>query len=151
MKNFLLGALTIIIIGVVAAGSYWFGQKNKQTENNTNIPTITVAPTDKIVPTGQVKSDLQLIKELLFKDNGWKDDGNITVTVSTNDGKYASGTVASQGGGGYFYTEKVNGEWEIVAQGNGMIFCSSLLKYSDYPNTLIPECYDQQTEKTKKR
>ncbi len=39
----------------------------------------------------------------------------------------------------------------IVADGNGIITCSSLAKYPDYPVSLIPECYDQQTNSTVKR
>jgi hypothetical protein len=95
--------------------------------------------------------DPQLIKESLFKKNNWKESDDINVTVSTNDGNYASGIVTSQGGGGYFYAAKENGEWVIVADGNGLIMCSSLINYPKYPTSLIPECYDQTTEKSIKR
>ncbi len=97
------------------------------------------------------EDDGELIKQALFKKNNWKESDGITVTVSTNDGKYASGTVTAQGGGGYFYAAKIGDNWEIVADGNGMIMCSSLEKYPDYPKTLIPQCYDQSSEKSVQR
>jgi hypothetical protein len=71
--------------------------------------------------------------------------------VGSNDGKYASGSVAADGGGGYFYAIKVNGEWKIVADGNGTISCTSLTNYPDYPVALISECYDESAGKTIKR
>ena len=120
------------------------------------IPIITqssMKPTSVLTPTSTIKkeSDNELIKKALFLKNKWPDDGTITVTVSTNDGKYASGTATSQGGGGYFFAIKVNDKWEIVADGNGIIECSSLTKYPDFPKTLIPECYDSATQKSVKR
>lgn len=96
-------------------------------------------------------SDADAIKNALFQKNKWKETDGITVTVSTNDGQYASGTVTAQGGGGYFYAIKVNGEWKIVADGNGTISCASLIPYPDYPSSLIPECYDEKTGTTIKR
>ena len=50
-----------------------------------------------------VPEDMDLIRAALDKKNNWPNDNSITVTVSTNDGKYASGTAGGQGGGGYFY------------------------------------------------
>lgn len=90
----------------------------------------------------QQENDNDLIKQALFKKNNWKESDGITVTVSSNDGKYAKGGVTAQGGGGYFFAAKVNGVWEIVADGNGVILCSALEKYPDYPKTFIPECWD---------
>lgn len=95
--------------------------------------------------------DTGLIKQALFAKHNWTDTDNLTVKVSTNDGNYASGTVSGQGGGGYFYAAKVNGVWKIVADGNGSIMCADLVKYPDYPVSLIPECYDQATAKIIKR
>lgn len=97
------------------------------------------------------KDDNELIKTALFDKNGWKETDGITVTVSTNDGKYASGGATAQGGGGYFFAVKDNNEWVIVADGNGVIPCSSLEKYPDYPKTLIPECWDEERQENIKR
>jgi hypothetical protein len=55
------------------------------------------------------------------------------------------------GGGGIYFAVKVNGEWKIVADGNGVISCDSLKDYPDYPNTLIPACYQGPEGKIVKR
>ena len=91
------------------------------------------------------KSDENLIKNALVTKNNWNPE-EINVTISKNDGKYATGetgTVTPQGGGGLFFAKKVNGNWEIVWDGNGIITCEALTKYPDFPSDLIPQCYDQ--------
>ena len=98
-------------------------------------------------------NDNDLIKQALVNKHGWKID-DILVTISKNDGKYASGGVrekSSEVGGGYFFAVKDNGTWKIVVDGNGTIDCVALIPYPDYPNTLIPECYDMKAGKSVKR
>jgi len=97
--------------------------------------------------------DLKLIEQAFVKKYNWNIDEMI-ITVSKNDGKYASGGVKdknAEAGGGYFFAAKVGDHWEIVADGNGTIECSSLLPYPDFPNTLIPECYDSSTNTLRQR
>lgn len=156
MKNYILGIATIIVIGILVFAAYLYGKQNSQKEALPAAPAITESqgkPTPTLIPTPTIskESDNALIKKALFTKNNWTDDGSLTFTVSTNDGKYASGGVSAQGGGGYFFAIKVNDKWEIVADGNGVILCSSLVKYPDFPKTLIPECYDDKTQKTVKR
>lgn len=91
--------------------------------------------------------DRSLIRSALIKAYNWDPNTSVDVTISTNDGTYASGTASN----GYFFAKKVNGAWEIVAAGNGVITCASMKKYPDYPKTLIPECYDETTQKSVKR
>jgi len=98
-------------------------------------------------------SDSALIKEALVKKYNWNTD-EIELTVSKNDGTYASGGVkekSSEVGGGYFFAVKDVGVWKIVADGNGTIECVSLVPYPNYPTSMIPECYDTKTGKTVKR
>jgi hypothetical protein len=156
MKNYILGIGTILIIGLLILLAYLSTKPNSKIEISLNSPQInqpTTIPTSNTIltPTYSIEADNLLIKKALFADNNWPDDGSMTFTVSTNDGKYASGGVSSQGGGGYFFAEKVNGKWEIVADGNGTISCSDMEKYPDFPKTLIPECYNETTQKSVKR
>lgn len=156
MKNYLLGIVTIIVIGILVFAAYLYGKQSSQKEISPVTSTITPSqgkPTPTLSPTPTVskEGDNALIKKALFLKNNWADDGSLTFTVSTNDGKYASGGVSAQGGGGYFFAAKVNDKWEIVADGNGVISCSSLVKYPDFPKTLIPECWDDKTQKNIKR
>lgn len=157
MKNYILGMTTVIVLIIAGFIVYQYGKQNATTKEIPSVVPVTTQspnkPTPTVLPTSTVskESDSTLIKKALFTKNNWPDDGTITVTVSTNDGKYASGTATSQGGGGYFFAEKVNSQWEIVADGNGVILCSSLVKYPDFPKTLIPECWDDKTQKSVKR
>lgn len=159
MKNFIIGFLIAGVIGVVAVGSYFYGKKQTNTIP-LPIPTgiISVSPTqpmiENITPTPTVaENTVELIKQALIKKNNWT-NFEVEVTINKNDGTYASGSVKekeSEVGGGYFFAKKVNGEWKIVADGNGSITCASLVPYPDYPVSLIPECYDEKTSTTIKR
>lgn len=156
MKNYILGIATVLVIALLLLLAYQYTKQNTPKENLPERPTITqsqktTVPTLIVTPTIKKESDNELIKKALFSKNKWPDDGTITVTVSTNDGKYASGTATSQGGGGYFFAIKIGDKWEIVADGNGVISCSSLVKYPDFPLNLIPECWDDKTQKSVKR
>ena len=143
MKGFILGVISVLIIGGVGFAAYQYGKKSSVSNV---VPTATELSTPISTPA-PVANDSDLIKTALFKKNGWPDDNSITVKVDTNDGTYASGTAGGQGGGGYFYAIKVAGEWKIVADGNGEISCASLAPYPDYPKSLIPMCFDDSTQK----
>jgi hypothetical protein len=95
----------------------------------------------------------EIIKALLVEKNNWNPN-DIKVTVSENDGQYATGGVGSetpQGGGGLWFAAKVGGEWKIVYDGNGIISCDALTDYPDFPSSMIPECYDYSAEKMVQR
>lgn len=88
-----------------------------------------------------------MIKAVLVEKNGWNAD-EISVGVLQSDGTYAMGAAGpTEGGpgGGAWFAKKVDGQWKIVWDGNGSIMCSDLKDYPDFPNTMIPECYDQTT------
>lgn len=94
------------------------------------------------------------IKQALMKKNNWPDSMELDISISSNDGVYAKGTVKekdSMAGGGYFFAAKVDSEWKIVADGNGVITCESVSPYPSYPASLLPECWDQKTDKIIKR
>lgn len=126
-----------------SAGYSWCAEKNKCLRVwEEPCPTPTVA-----------ENTVELIKQALIKKNNWT-NFEVEVTINKNDGTYAAGSVKEKGsmvGGGYFFAKKVNGEWIIVADGNGVITCASLVPYPDYPASLISECYDEKTSTTIKR
>jgi len=65
------------------------------------------------------------------------------LTISKDTGKYAQGGLSPinmDAGGGYVFAAKVNGDWKIVADGNGQINCEWLVPYPDFPSNMIPEC-----------
>lgn len=150
MKGFVLGILISLLMIFIAFEAYQFGKDTSSITSVTPTPSL-ISPTIEPTATPTVVDDNVLIKKTLFDKNNWQETDGITVQISTNNGKYASGTVTADGGGGYFYAIKVNGVWKIVADGNGVILCTNLIDYPDYPKTLIPECYDTTTSKSIKR
>lgn len=143
-KTWIVVTILLILLAVAGTALYFQSQKNignlSTTASPANSPTASNTP--KTVPS--TKSDEELIKEALVAKHGWNAD-EIRVTVSKNDGTYATGSVgpATPGpGGGMFFAKKVNGNWQIVFDGNGIVTCDDLANYSDFPNTLIPQCYD---------
>ncbi len=151
MKNFIFGLFAAVVIGAIAFFAYQSG--SKQTNS---LPTPTVEPTKSVEakPTEQNPNptlDSAEIKQALYSKNNWSENPDTQFTLSTNDGKYASGGVGGPGGGGYFFAVKDLGVWKIVADGNGTIDCASLAPYPDYPTSLIPECYDTKTDNSVKR
>lgn len=164
MRNFILGFLIATVIGGVVVATYFMGRQESRSLI-TSTPTVTskkdasllnfkVTPTVTPSPLPQQNSnDAELIKQALIKKNNWTDI-EVEVTLTYNDGIYAKGGVrekAREAGGGYFFAKKVNGEWKIVTDGNGAIACESLIPYPDYPASLIPECYEEESGITKKR
>jgi hypothetical protein len=61
--------------------------------------------------------------------------GELAVRVEENTGMHARGLVEN----GYFLAAKVEGEWVIVADGQGAIDCETVSDY-DFPAAMVPEC-----------
>ena len=114
---------------------------------------VTTAPTSvpSLTPTVDESSLLKtVIKQALVAKHG--DSANeLTISVSKIVGDYASGGASASGGGGMWFAAKVNGEWKLVWDGNGVILCQDLVTYPNFPASLISECYDQKTNKSIKR
>lgn len=71
----------------------------------------------------------------------------LNISVAIIDGGYAKGGTSVEGmGGGMWFASEVNGMWQLVWDGNGIIECSDLEAYPEFPSTLIPECYDSLTQ-----
>lgn len=111
-----------------------------------------------IVPTAQVVSAtpqdtmLKSVAEALSKKYHKPADSYI-VTLSTKSGNYAKGSVTVMGeqGGGLWFAANVYGVWQLVYDGNGIVTCSNLTAYPDFPSTLIPQCFDEGSNTLKKR
>jgi hypothetical protein len=63
------------------------------------------------------------------------DANGLSVTIKENTGTHARGNVDN----GYFLAAKVNGNWVIVADGQGVIDCNVVTQYN-FPNSMVPEC-----------
>ncbi|EKD99460.1 MAG: hypothetical protein ACD_22C00253G0002 [uncultured bacterium] len=147
----LLGAIGVVAYG---AGYISFGKPNASTEElkdtNDVVDSDTTKDTVKTDTETAVvidkEKDAALIKQALI-NKGLNMTGT-KVTISKDTGEYASGGVTAidpdeVAGGGYVFAAKVNGVWEIVADGNGTISCAQLEPYPNFPVGWIPECVDE--------
>jgi len=64
-----------------------------------------------------------------------RDVNELMITVNQNTGSHARGGVDN----GYFLAAKVNGQWQIVADGQGVIDCQIVAQYG-FPDYMVPEC-----------
>ena len=85
---------------------------------------------------------LSQVKQALLDKNGW-DPSTVEITLdSVESSKYAKGAVRDvpAGGGGLWFAALVDGKWQIVWDGNGVIDCPSLDPYPDFPASMIAQC-----------
>lgn len=71
---------------------------------------------------------------------------DLVITTREVAGDYARGSAQSlqpEAGGGMWFVANVEGEWQLVWDGNGTIACTDLTDYPDFPTGMIPECYDE--------
>lgn len=156
-NNFLqifLAITAIILLLIAGAGLFWFYQTKIALPANqpTATPTpeeISPSPTTiPVTPTeGEEISDLEQIRQA-FADKYNKPLADVSVVVENNDNEYANGGVRFEGeiGGGWWLAAKVDGEWVIVADGNGSVLCEDIKNYN-FPTSMVPECWDEATNK----
>lgn len=111
------------------------------TGTSTNTPTVIATPS--VDETSVIKTT---IKKALVKKHG-ESANKLNVTVTKVVGNYSQGGASGEGGGGMWFAAKVDNEWKLVWDGNGIILCEDLADYPDFPKTFIPQCYDQKTDK----
>lgn len=151
--------IILILLGIV--GGYYIGANYKLTLQPQGAVT-TTAPTPTPTPMVEVQASpsaqavtptidekgaiLTAVKAGLIAEHG-ADAGTMTLTVSKIQGNYAQGGASAQGGGGMWLAVKTGGLWKLIWDGNGTISCASVNPYN-YPNTLVPECWDDATQKS---
>jgi len=99
-------------------------------------------------PPAQVQvSDFDLIRQAMASKHN-KPLADTQIVVSKNTGTHAQGSVKFSGdiGGGWFLAAKTGTIWVIVDDGNGTISCQVIAPYN-FPNSIVPECWDEQTQK----
>ena len=94
--------------------------------------------------------DNKIIQILSQKYN--RPQNELIVVTTINTGSYAKGTLNfPEGGGGLWFAARVNSEWQLVFDGNGIIPCSALINFSEFPTNIIPQCLDENTQSLVKR
>lgn len=95
-------------------------------------------------PQSQIEDISGDIKQL-FVEKYNKSSDEVSVTISQQTTDYARGGVkfglGGIGEGGIFLAAKVDGVWQLVFDGNGIVDCSLLEDY-DFPDSMSIDCFD---------
>lgn len=98
------------------------------------------------------KSDEELIAQALYEKFS-TNSSTMSYTISKIEENAATGGmtfIQGEGGGGYFVAAKENGQWKIIADGNGVIECDVLDQY-DIPASIVGNCFDTTTGESRQR
>lgn len=154
-----LTLIIVLLLGVAAVEGYLIFSNNFTiTPKNTSSPQptssvveATVTPTAIPTATPDQSEILKtVIKQALVAKHG-SSANELTITVSKIEGGYASGGASASAGGGMWFAAKVNGSWKLVWDGNGTISCNDIAPYPQFPTDMIPECWNETTQKIVKR
>jgi hypothetical protein len=126
-----------------SAGYTWCPKKNKclrEWEESCSVDIQSPAPTadESSILLATMKTQIEA------KHPG---SSGLTFALKKIEGLYAQGSASETGGGGMWFASKTSGAWKLVWDGNGVILCSDLVAYPDFPKTMIPECWNDQTNK----
>jgi len=116
------------------------------------------APTSCKCVNGKCEGVFEENKEVaiknLFAAKYDKEVSEITININQETENHIRGEVEFEPGDpgnlGGFLVAKKNGGWELVYDGNGVIFCSLIEPYN-FPVDMVVECYDEETGKPKDR
>lgn len=138
-KTIILIIIAIIVIAIVAC---WLIFK----------PAPILEPEEKGEEESLVSRE-EAIKNL-FAEKYDKDISEITISISQETENHIKGEVDFQPGGpgssGGFLVAKVNGDWKLAYDGNGVISCLDVEPYN-FPVDMVIDCWDEETNETKDR
>ncbi len=158
-QNQLLKAILIIFLVIITfIGGFFFSQfyGDKLITQDTKespqpaepgmaspVPQPSKAPQSSPVqpsPSPEI-DDEQLLKQA-FGEKYDRPASDANVSISEKDGNYVKGGVGFEGemGGGWFLAYYEEGEYTIVADGNGTVPCTPVERYA-FPTDMVPECY----------
>lgn len=177
MKGFFIGFGLCLLLVAVGAGAYVLGQgkiARLQPQTPTPQPTQVLVGNDKDEhgcigsagyswcqakqkclrvweePCDETATIIEAMKTAIVAKRG-QSANELTYTVTKVEGLYAQGGASGEGGGGMWFAAKVDNVWKLVWDGNGIILCSDLTGYPDFPKSMIPECFDNIGQKMVKR
>lgn len=153
MKNFFGLVLVVVLVAGGMFSIYYFGFSKQKSQNRVPVvsatPTVTsafveVSPTTKKEGFEEIAAE---VKKAIVAKHG-QTAQSLNVTVASVEGYYAKGgaSVVDAGGGMWFAAKTADG-WQLVWDGNGIITCDSLTDYPYFPVILIPQCYDEDSQK----
>lgn len=162
-----LVALGVILIGLILYLVYENNKSKSDIRMLTAIPSVTSTLTATPIPTKTAtsapsktqtptpeptKSADEFIANALYQKFS-KDSASLTFSIGkkSDNSAYGSMTFTDTSEGGYFVAAKdSDGDWKIIADGNGTIECSVLEKYN-VPASVVEQCYDSNSGESKTR
>lgn len=131
----------MVVVAFTAFNRYIYNEK--QGDGATVIPSETVEELSPISDR-ETQALITEVHDALVATHG-SNAAALTVRVKELSGDYAKGEASESGmGGGIWFAAKENGVWQLVYDGNGIIRCSELTEYPDFPASLISQCFDDQ-------
>ncbi|NMC75855.1 MAG: hypothetical protein GYA60_00945 [Candidatus Methanofastidiosa archaeon] len=109
--------------------------------------TVSPSPIPSEEPNKDSDQDIMDSIKFIFSEKYGSESSKFVIKIKNNSDKYASGSVNTDEGGGMWFAAKDSGEWKLLFDGNGIINCDKLVSYPDFPNTIIPQCWDTSSEK----
>lgn len=95
-------------------------------------------------PQSQTEKISEQIKQLFIQKYN-KPQNEVRITINQQAADHVRGGVKfgkdGIGEGGIFLAAKVDGEWKLVFDGNGMIPCAQLAPY-DFPESMATDCFE---------
>lgn len=141
-KYFGVGFIIILIIGAII-----FATQQTPTQSPTPITTSQPSPNTSANPAEIEESLESQIRTQLVTEHG-PSAANLVITISKTEGDYAQGLANDPaGGGGLWFAVNLNERWKLIWDGNGTITCDEIKEYPDLPSSMIPSCYNPETDK----
>lgn len=126
------------IHGCIASAGYSWCEEKKKCLRTWEEPCTSALPS---LAADESSSLIPIIKQALVAKHG-NTANELNITVSQIQGTYAKGMASATGGGGLWFAAKVNGNWTLVWDGNGIIECATVKGYPEFPKAMIPSCFD---------
>jgi hypothetical protein len=146
MKRLLL----ILLILIAILGGIIFFQPQLQKQNTRQETTVPSSPTQS---ASQKRSPSMNPEDALIFDISGdfakkynKPRENIILTIDKQTDKHAVGSVQfkNEFGGGLWFAANVDGVWKLAYDGQQIMTCDVAEQYN-FPNTIVEQCYDLET------
>ena len=152
-KVALISLVSVLAIAGISVAAYLLGKGNSLTQKSeaTPGPTATTKPQEAVEPTVPpielAENDPELIKQAIYELTGL-DETNADITISENTGIHAKGLIKEHDAvsGAYWIAGNTPTGWIGVYAGQANPDCDEIDPYN-FPISMVPECYDQDSGK----
>lgn len=128
-NRLMIGAGVVVLCSLFIALAFAGGGREAPPQT----PAVAVAPSSALK---------DVISAALSTKYG-RPESDLAVQVNASDGTFAKGTVNmyEERGGGVWFAVRVDGDWQLAYDGNGIMDCATAAKHL-FPPALVPTCID---------